>query len=158
MVLLFCIMLHILWETLTAINTVPLIRKRCDSSKIGLSCHTWTICVCFYSRWTQMSQCSQWLSIYSLTEPPLSPLIQPESLLVCAPLRCIPQSSEVKSLLFCRLDRRNLFTHITTQHTQFKDFKTQSIPWSNTLPLKVQFSRTSPCCLLAPFIYKVTIF
>ena len=51
-----------------------------------------------------------------------------------------------------------LHTHITTQHTQFKDFKTQSRFHEVTLPLKVHFSKTSPCCLFAPFIYKVTIF
>ncbi len=81
----------ILWKTLTAVNNIKFRRKRYDGRKEWLhaavsclECVCVCVCVCvrvcLYSRCTQINQCSQWLSAYSLTEPPLSPLISPISL------------------------------------------------------------------------------
>ena len=109
-----------------------------------LLCHAWTVCVCqcvcFYSRWTQMKQCSQWLSTYSLTEPPLSPLISPMSLRSPQMHSSIIRSQITVILQGWEMTKLHTHTHTHT-HTLQTAFKIQST-----------FLKNIACEALGPFV------
>ena len=146
------IMLHILWETVTTINNVSVKRERnyCSKRRTEARCCVMLglrvcQCVCFYSRWTQMKQCSQWLSTYSLTEPPLSPLISPMRL-------CSPQmhSSIIRSQITVILqgwEITHTHTHTHTHiHTHTRTHTSNSPQNSKHIPKKHCLWSFGPIC------------
>lgn len=114
-------MLHILWETLTMISSIRLKEGKIkDMTAVKenwgvLLCH---VCVCF-----SIAGGHRWTSVHN--DGALIPSLSLHCLLsyrlwVYAPLRHIPQSSEAKSLLFCRDERWHsyIYTHLTNTHTR----------------------------------------